>query len=203
MKHRILRKNIELGVLFGLICSIVLSFSHFNAVCDDLRGSVLRLHILANSDSKADQQIKILVRDGILKENSGIFDGCGDLCMAEGVAEENIGRFIETANRVLKENGADYGASASVETAYFDTRVYDDFTLPAGNYRALTVKLGKAEGKNWWCVVFPTVCLTAASGELSDSATPTSERIAENAPKYVMKFKVAEWYEGIKKQAKK
>ncbi len=199
MKHNILRKNIELGVIFGLICAVLLSFSHFDAACGNLRTSVLRLHILANSDSAVDQAVKLLVRDRILEQGSGIFDCCTNLELAEKTAEENIDRFIKAANEVLAEKELPYTATAAVKTEYFDTRVYDDFTLPAGNYRALTVSLGKAEGKNWWCVIFPTVCLGSAKGELSQSAAKESSKIAENAPQYVMKFKAVEWYEEISK----
>ncbi len=203
MKHKNLRKNIEIGVLFGLVCAIILNFAHFSAACEDLKSSVLRLHIPANSNSEFDQEVKMAVRDRIIEENSEMFSGCSDLASATAAAERNIARFEDTANRVLEEYGADYRATAAVETVYFDTRVYEDFTLPAGYYRALDIKLGKAQGKNWWCVIFPRVCLTAASGNLSDSAAAESERIAENAPKYVMKFKLAEWYEELKTAAEK
>lgn len=197
-----IRKNIEAGVLIGLICAVVLSFARFNAACDDLRSGVLRLHILANSDSEADQAVKLLVRDGIIAENSGVFDTCCNLEQAVAAAEGDLQSFEKTAERVLKENGMDYTATATVESSYFNTRVYEDFTLPAGYYRALTVRLGKAEGKNWWCVVFPSVCLSAASAELSDSVTDRGAEIAENAPKYRMKFKAVEWYEELKNRKK-
>ena len=197
-----LRKNIETGVLIGLVCAITLSFAHFNAACDDLRSSVLRLHILANSDSDIDQSVKLAVRDEILAENSGLFDNCCNLEEAVAVEEQDTDKFKETADRVLSEHGFDYSSSVSIETAYFNTREYDDFTLPAGYYRSLTVRLGEARGHNWWCVVFPSVCLSAAAADLCDSASEESAQIAENAPKYVMKFKIVEWYETLKNRKK-
>ena len=100
----------------------------------------------------------------------------------------------------ISENGFSYGASAEIGNSYFETREYEDFTLPAGNYRSLIIRLGKAQGKNWWCVIFPAVCIPAATdASLSDSASDTSAQIAEHPQKYVMRFKTVEIYEDLKK----
>ena len=194
------RRAAELSVVLGLLCAVFLSQAHFEAACGNLRQNVLRLHIIANSDGEADQAVKLLVRDKILEESSGVFAGETELYRAEEKAEENIEEFRETAVRVLKENGFSYGASAQIGDSYFETREYEDFTLPAGNYRSLIIRLGEAKGKNWWCVIFPAVCIPAASGaSLSDSAADTSVQIAEHPQKYVMRFKTVEIYEDLKK----
>lgn len=194
------RRAAELSVVLGLLCAVFASMAHFEAVCDDLRQNVLRLHIIANSDSEADQAVKLLVRDKILEESSDIFAGETDLKGAEEKAAERIDEFCGTAERVLSENGFSYGASAEIGDSYFETREYEDFTLPAGNYRSLIIRLGKAQGKNWWCVIFPAVCIPAASdASLSDSASDTSAQIAEHPQKYVMRFKTVEIYEDLKK----
>ena len=97
------------------------------------------------------------------------------------------------------ENGFNYDAVAYVEEKYFDTRVYDEFTLPAGYYPSLVIELGEAKGKNWWCVVFPTVCIPAASkGDLSDSVNAESANMAKQGSRYIMRFKTVEIYEKIK-----
>lgn len=193
-------KNIELGVLFGLVCAIILSFARFEARCDELRQGVLRLHIIANSNSEADQNLKLAVRDEILKNSINIFKDCNNVEDAIVTADNNIEEINEIANRVVRENGFDYNACVSVESRYFDTREYENFTLPAGNYQSLVVDLGKAQGKNWWCVVFPCVCVpTADDASLSDSVSNKAAYTAENAPKYKMKFKSIEIYEEIKK----
>lgn len=193
------RKNIELGVLFGLICAIVLSFSRFEARCDELRDGVLRLHIIANSDTEADQNLKLAVRDEILKSSTDIFKNCNTTDDAIVAADANINNISEIANRVIKENGFNYGARVSVGERYFDTREYDDFTLPAGTYKSLIVDIGSAQGKNWWCVVFPCVCVpTASDASLSDSVSDDAANTAENAPKYEIRFKSMELYEKIK-----
>ncbi len=195
---KITRKNIELGVLFGLICAIVLSFSHFEARCDQLRQNVLRLHIIANSDTPADQALKLAVRDEILKNSMDIFKNCDDVTTACSIAETQLQNISGIANSVIKEKGFNYSAVASVGDAYFETREYDDFTLPAGNYKSLIVNLGEGKGKNWWCVVFPCVCVPTADAKLSDSVPPAAADTAENAQKYEIKFKTVEIYEKFK-----
>lgn len=194
------RRGAELAVVVGLLCAIFASMAHFEAACDDLRQNVLRLHIIANSDSEEDQAVKLLVRDKILEESTDIFAGETDLKRAEEKAADRLNEFCETAEKVLRENGFSYGASAEIGDSYFETREYEDFTLPAGNYRSLIIRLGKAQGKNWWCVIFPAVCVPAATdASLSDSTRDTSAQIAEHPQKYVMRFKTVEIYEDIKK----
>ncbi len=202
-KKETIQKNIEKGVLIGLICAVILSFSGFDSACDNLRQNVLRLHILANSDTSEDQEIKLKIRDEILN-NTDIFEECTDLNSALLAAEENTEEIEKTAKRVLEQNGFNYGVSVEIGDSYFKTREYDDFTLPAGNYKSLIVKLGKAEGKNWWCVLFPAVCVpTATKHSLSESASQRGTEIAENSEEYVMRFKAVEWYEEIKRKLNK
>ena len=198
---KILSKNIEIGLIFGLICAILLSFSRFNAECDDLRANVLRLHIIANSDSATDQSVKLKVRDELLKNSGVIFKECTTLDDAIISATGKTDEICEIANKVLKENGFNYLAGAKVCDSYFETREYDDFTLPAGTYKSLTVKLGKAKGHNWWCVIFPAVCLPSASNaSLADTTSKASATMAQNGKKYVIKFKSVEIYEDLKKK---
>ncbi len=167
-----IRKNIELGVQFGLICAIVLSFARFEMRCDELRQGVLRLHIIANSDGKDDQNLKLAVRDEILKNSTDIFKDCGNVDDAIMTASNSIEDINKIANEVIAKNGFDYKAQVSVGDRYFETREYDNFTLPAGTYKSLVVDLGAAEGKNWWCVVFSCVCVPSSRGaSLSDSVS--------------------------------
>ncbi len=198
------KKNIELGILFGLICAIMLSFAQFETRCDELRQGVLRLHIVANSDSDADQNLKLAVRDEILKNSIDIFKNCNNVDDAIITASENIDVINTIANDVLTQKGFDYKARVTVGDKYFNTREYDNFTLPAGNYKSLIVDLGAAEGKNWWCVVFPCVCVPSASeATLSDSVSINAEKTAKNASQYEIKFKTVELYEKFKKYLQK
>lgn len=192
------RKNIELALLFGLICAMALSMARFDAACDDLRGGVLRLHIRANSDSAEDQAVKIAVRDALLEETDEIFSADTELSEAEDSARKNIARLTAAANRVLAENGFDYLATVIVGDAYFETRGYEDFTLPAGTYCSLIVKLGSGEGKNWWCVVFPAICVPAAQARLEDGVPQTACEVAKQPQRYTVRFKTVEIIEDLK-----
>ncbi|MBR6902921.1 MAG: stage II sporulation protein R [Clostridia bacterium] len=199
-----IRKNIELGVLFGLICAVMLSFARFDARCDELRNGVLRLHILANSDSEEDQALKLKVRDRILEVSSKSLSKANDINEAIDIAKTQIESITEEANKVITSEGYDYKVTANIEENFFSNRVYDDFTLPAGVYNSLTVRIGKAQGHNWWCVVFPGVCLPAAEkGELKKSVSRQSAKLAECAEGYKVRFKTVEIYEKIKNKMQK
>lgn len=198
-----MQRNIELGVLIGLICAIFLSFSGFDSACNNIRQNILRLHILANSDSDADQEIKLKIRDEILK-TTDIFEECTDLDSAVLTAEKEKKLIKETAQKVLSKNGFDYDVSVEIGDSYFGTREYDDFTLPAGTYKSVIIRLGKAEGKNFWCVLFPAVCVPSATKHtLDESVSKNAAEIAENPKSYVMRFKAVEWYESIKDRLKR
>ena len=199
LKMNFKRKNIEFAVAIGLVFAVFLSMARFDAACEDLRTNVLRLHIIANSDSKEDQALKLAVRDRILENSGDIFKDSTTLEDAEKSAIDSLQRFEEIANRVIAENNFDYGCKAEVSDSYFENREYDDFTLPAGTYRSLIIRLGEAKGKNWWCVVFPTVCIPAAGeASLADSTDKVSADVAMQPQKYVVRFKTVEIYEDIK-----
>ena len=195
MKSKIKVFNISLCI--ALVFSVLLSMTSFDASCEELRQNVLRLHILANSDSKEDQALKLSVRDALLNEGEGLFLGADTLNDAKVLASANAETIKQIAERTLNEQGCDYPVKVKVDKTFFDTRVYDDFSLPAGVYDALTLEIGKAQGKNWWCVIFPSICVGAA-GDLSDTAPKNAVNIAKNSQKFVIKFKIVEVYEKIK-----
>ena len=128
---------------------------------------MLRLHILANSDSEKDQQLKLMVRDELLER--GLFNGAADLDEAERIAKARMSEIVRTAESVLRRNGCMDRVSAELADADFDERVYGDITMPAGRYRALRIMIGDARGHNWWCVMYPPLCLPAACEETEDA----------------------------------
>ena len=193
------KKRLELSVIFGIIFSLLLSFSSFEASCNNVRKNVLRLHILANSDSSVDQNLKLIVRDGVLEYSEDLFYNTSSREEALKNARGSLKDIQNLANKIIKENGYNYTATAEVTNCYFNTRVYDGFTLPAGYYDAVRIKIGKAEGKNWWCVMFPKVCLRAA-GDIGESLTSSSEEVVKNPQKYEVKFKTVEWYYCIREK---
>lgn len=190
-------KKINISIVLGLVFAIALSFARFDAACQNIRDNVFRLHIKANSNSTDDQNLKLMIRDAILLEKGEAFGQCENLNSAIEYAENNIEQFRNITLTVINEQGYDYDVKVSVGNSYFDNREYDDFTLPAGNYQALNITIGNGRGHNWWCVMFPAVCI-GASGELSDSVSKEGTEIAEHSEKYVIKFKTVEIYEDIK-----
>lgn len=172
------------------------AFRTFSANCTDVYGEVLRLHIPANSDSDEDQAIKLRLRDVLLEEYGGMLTGSGGLEEAAARAEELLPEIERTANEFLKANGFDYGAKAELTDMWFTTREYDRLILPAGNYRALRVTLGSGEGRNWWCVIFPQLCLPAVSERSDDSADAVLETFGK-PQKVTFKFAIYEWLENL------
>ncbi len=204
MKSKIIsKKRLELSLVFALVFAILIGLSHFEVACENMKSNVLRLHIIANSDSKEDQDLKLLVRDEILRECGYLFCENTNIEDAITIAENSLDLFNSVANSVIKKSGYEYLAQSEVGMSYFETREYENFTLPAGEYKSLIIRLGEARGKNWWCVVFPTVCLPTAYGDIEDSVCSESGRIAKQPQNYVMRFKIVEIYEEIKNFIKK
>jgi len=177
-----------------LICLV--SMSKFNMSCDNLKGDVLRLHIRANSDSEADQQLKLNVRDRILNDTGEVFMTAMTYDEAVKITDEIMPQIISAAEDEIKARGYDYKVEAKLGYSYFNTRHYDEYTLPAGNYMALNVTIGEGEGHNWWCVMFPSICLSA-SAKLDERLTDNEIDVITNYEGYKVQFKVVEWYENI------
>lgn len=171
-------------------------FRTFSANCADVYDKVLRLHIPANSDSDEDQTIKLKLRDHLLEEYGSRLSGSGDLEEAAAQAKELLPEIERTANTFLSENGFTYGAKAELTDMWFTTREYDRLVLPAGNYRALRVTLGSGEGHNWWCVIFPQLCLPAVSEAPEDNAEDILETFGK-PQKVTVKFALYEWLEKL------
>lgn len=175
-----MKKINELIIAAGLILTILVSntvtFIRDGRRLDALRGSVLRLHILADSDSDRDQQLKLTVRDALL--TSGVLEGADSLAEAEAIAEEKLPEIERIAETVLREQGCKLPVTAELADVDFDKRVYGDITMPAGTYRALRVKIGSAQGHNWWCVMYPPLCIPAAC-EVTDDKTTEEEMFTE------------------------
>lgn len=193
-------RKAEISIAIGLIIAIIFSVCGFGADCAAVRDNVVRLHVLANSDSEEDQKVKILVRDALLKSGAKIFSGAVTVEDAATVLENEKEMIISVAENVLHENGFDYDVSVAIVREYFATRAYEDFTMPAGEYLALKVIIGSGNGKNWWCVMFPPLCLPAA-GEKTDIDAILGKdgtKLIKSNPKYEMRFKIVEIYEQMK-----
>ena len=163
---RMLRKM----VLISVLLLVFVWFCGIAAQRLQLRCNVIRLHVLAASDSESDQAIKLRVRDAVTEFLRSELAGIEDRQEAEECLTRNLDRIREIANRTLKELGCEDRAEIGMKEEAFDTREYDTFSLPAGVYRSLRIVIGEGTGKNWWCVVFPQLCVPATAEGFSEAA---------------------------------
>ena len=194
-------RTAEKAICLGLILAVLVSFTGFATQCEDIPDRVLRLHILANSDSEEDQALKLKVRDRIVTESAGLFDQVTDRESARAVVEKNMDALREAAQDEVYRQGYSYPVSMELTHMYFTTRVYGETAMPAGYYEALRVTIGAGAGHNWWCVIFPAMCLPVAeeSQELDGVLNEEQMEIVEEgeSAQYEIKFKALEWYEQI------
>ena len=157
-------------IFFCLILTISLWCGNLLADRSVLNDSIIRLHVVADSDSEQDQKIKLYVRDAVLEGLEEDLHKAADVEAAKEYLQESLPKVKALAEDALKKLGCSDGFQVSLCKEAFDTRVYDTFTLPAGVYDALWITIGEGAGKNWWCVVFPALCVPAASEEFRDVA---------------------------------
>jgi stage II sporulation protein R len=164
-----MKLRIFVWILLVFAAALVLLGAESLLMQQDLADKTLRLHVVANSDSPEDQAQKLRVRDEILREVSRLTAHCTTAEEAELVLSSHLSELSEKAEDFLRQEGSAYSVEALLTVESFSTRHYDSFSLPAGTYPALRVNIGAAAGKNWWCVVFPSLC-TAATGEAMEEA---------------------------------
>lgn len=196
MKGSFFMKTLKIFLpLFMIITLTVSFFQPIIATSENISDKILRLHIIANSDSTEDQDLKLKVKNYFLENTADLFVG-QTLDENIEIAKENIDYIEKICNTCIEQNGFSYEAEVTVDREYFDTRVYDDFTLPAGVYNSIRITIGQGNGHNWWCIVFPSVCLSACSKSMDDYLTDEEMELVGDG--YTPKFKVIEIYEKIK-----
>ena len=164
-------------ILFSFFVFIS-ALSYVNAVSEDISNSVFRLHVIANSDSDEDQELKYQVRDEVLEYMNEISSDCSSKEEVVNLVYEHQDEFKQIAEQVIKDNGYDYTVNIRIGNFDFPTKDYGDISLPAGNYDALRIEIGEAAGQNWWCVMFPPLCFVdVTSGIVPDES---KEVIKEN-----------------------
>ena len=194
-KRRLLGRALVCGFVLAALCS----FFPFAAACGQLPRDVVRLHVVANSNGAEDQAVKLLVRDAVLEEAARWYQGAGSMEEASSQLCTHLQSIAGAARQVLGEQGVGYTATAQMTEMYFPTRDYGDFRLPAGRYRTLRVTLGEGAGKNWWCVVFPSLCLPAATQEEALLTLPEGERqVVEGGQEVQVKLKAVELWESLR-----
>lgn len=166
-----------------------------------LASQVIRLHVLANSDSEEDQALKLEVRDRVLETTSALLAGETEPQAAAVLLDQHLDDIAQTAAQEISAQGHDDRVEVLLEQTWFPTRQYQGISLPAGNYLALRVLIGAAEGHNWWCVVFPNLCLPAVSERALEASTLTPGQISllqEEETSYVFRFKTLEFWQSLK-----
>ena len=166
-----------------------------------LASQVIRLHVLANSDSEEDQALKLEVRDRVLETTSALLAGETEPQAAAVLLNQHLEDIAQTAAQEISAQGHDDRVEVRLEQTWFPTRQYQGISLPAGNYLALRVLIGAAEGQNWWCVVFPNLCLPAVSERALEASTLTPGQISllqEEETSYVFRFKALELWQSLK-----
>ncbi len=195
-----LSKKIKISVTVGIVVAILFSICSFAKTSEEIRSDVLRLHVIANSDTSVDQNLKLRLRDYILQEGKDIFNGSVNVENAVEKIEPVLPELEKSAKAFVNRAGFDYDVKISLSNEYFTTRTYETVTLPAGKYLALRVVIGSGEGHNWWCVMFPPMCVPAADkkDEIENVFSEKEIKLVESKPKYEPRFKVVEIYEQLK-----
>lgn len=193
----------------------LLSFNYSKAISSNLSDSVFRLHIIANSDSSADQELKLKVRDKIIEYMNTLTSNSSDKKDVISIVNNHLDSFKEIALNTIKENGYNYDVNIEIGNFHFPTKSYGDISFSAGNYDALKIEIGDAIGQNWWCVLFPPLCfVNSSTGVVPDDSKNTLkeninsesyEIISEgnnsndNTSDIKIKFKIIEFFNNFTK----
>ena len=194
----------ELALLLGLALAALLG-ARLDGAQGALADKVLRLHVLANSDSQADQALKLQVRDAVLEQAEDLLAGAESRAEAEALLAAHLPSLAAAGAEAVGAAGYSYPVTVSLEdNCWFPTRVYEDFALPAGLYTALRIEIGSGAGQNWWCVVFPPLCLgsvTETAAETAAQAGLTEREVAllsGSEGEYQIKFRAVELVEELR-----
>ena len=201
------RRKITLCLLAAGLLAAGISGAKLYTEAAEIYDNTIRLHVLAASDSEEDQALKLTVRDALVHQVAALTEGAPDKETGEAILRDNIPYLTEIAKETLGKEGCEDDVRITLTTEYYPTREYDRLRLPAGEYTSLQVKIGAAEGKNWWCVLFPPVCTSSARAEEAMAETGFSKRqirllTEDEDPRYTLKFRVVEQFSQIKRSLK-
>lgn len=191
MKKRLFILLLTTALLIGLLTILPVHSE------SEIYERVLRLHVIANSDSQEDQSLKLLVRDAILDESQKLLADADTQEQAKAIIEQNVDKLRLVAERTVQKNGYSYPISIEFNKESYPTKSYESCAFPSGEYLSLRIMIGNATGENWWCVLFPPLCLSAASDKESFSSVGITDNqyqiITESKnPKYKIRFKFLE-----------
>jgi len=201
-----INKTRFLALFFSLTLLFTILFTYANGTGKNISDSVVRLHILANSNSETDQNLKLKVRDRILAETSQLFCRSEHPDEALAIAQENIIAIKAIAEDEIRRQGFDYPVSVHIGESAFPTKVYGDIALPAGKYKSVRIEIGNARGENWWCVMYPPLCFTDgilsvpsdAKEKLKNNLSSSDyDLISQKSTPIKFKFKIVEIFQNI------
>ena len=181
----------------SLAIAVMIAIVPFLSSCSELYDDVLRVHILANSDSAADQSLKLAVRDRVVRDCAGYFGDCEDKDEAMEITSAHLRDIERIARDEIAARGFDYPVRAEVGEAYYHTRYYDSFTMPAGWYDSLRLEIGEAQGTNWWCVIYPALCVGAACDSSMKDELSEGEYRVVTSDRFDVRFKAVEYLESF------
>lgn len=194
--------RIVLSFIFMWIVFMIFTIGYVMNMKTNIEDSVLRLHIVGASDSASDQELKLCVRNRILSDFSSVLSDCSSVSESKNIVTQNLEQIKSAAEDELRQRGCPYSATASIEECQFPTKKYGNILLPAGKYYALNIKIGPALGQNWWCVMYPPLCITDTSVEISEKSKEKLKNILSceeyrlicdsETPDVKIKFKIAE-----------
>ncbi len=191
-------KKMIAALFVGLIVTTLFATYQSARAAENLGGGVLRLHILANSDSDEDQELKLQVRDAVIAYAEELFINTENKEQAMAQAKERLFELEQVAERTLRENGCTDSVKASVDHTFFPTKEYDNGTrLPAGFYDALRLEIGQAKGRNWWCILYPPLCFGGSIEQSAQALGESGELATSKEPQIQVKFKLVEWWNTI------
>lgn len=204
-----MKKNLKFILIITFLIFIytfICAYNYVYAVSTNLSDSVFRLHIIANSDSKEDQDLKYIVRDNLIQYMVKLCENCSSKTEVIEIAKNNISNFKQIAEDTVKEQGFSYDVNVEIGNFEFPTKSYGDISFPAGYYDALKVKIGNSSGQNWWCVMFPPLCFVNTTTGLvpTESKENLEENLSDEGYKIVsdsdnsniaFKFKIIEFFE--------
>ncbi len=184
-----------------MLLALLLPLCSFSASCEGIRQQVVRVHILAHSDSEADQVLKLKVRDAVIAAGADLLTGEENGEEARAKIAVALPTLQAAAQACVYGEGYTYPVAAELTNMYFTTRTYESGTLPAGYYDAVRFTIGAGAGRNWWCMLYPPLCVSAAANpdSLEQALTPDQTDIVQNAPRYRVRFKLVEWWQSLRR----
>lgn len=197
---------VPLGVVLGMLLYLLVAGEKDSRV---VRENVVRFHVVAHSDSPEDQRLKLQLRDGLFSTIEALFADCADREEALEKAEDHRGFLEQEGERILESLGSELPVKVLVGERFFPTKTYGALSFPAGNYQAVSVEIGEGSGKNFWCVLYPALCLSPAVSD-EESESKMALAVGDQATDFLrkegqipkIKFRLVEWYEHLIKKFK-